>query len=87
MSDARLGVEASQLAAVTSEAEAQRGTNFRHSLGTELSNSLSQAILGDGHDIVQIHRAVCFHAIVLREEDLRRHAANRGCDRRDRNSG
>jgi len=54
--------------------------------GTELCDSLSQAILGDGHDIVQIYGAVRFHAIVLREENLGRHAANRGRDRRHSNS-
>ena len=76
-----------KLAAVTTEAEAQGCTNFRHSERTELCDPPSQAILSHGHDIVQIYGTVRFHAIVLREENLGRHTANRGRDRRHSNSG
>lgn len=76
-----------KLAAVATEAEAQGCTNFRHSERTELCDPPSQAILSHGHDIVQIYGTVRFHAIVLREENLGRHSANRGRDRRHRNSG
>jgi hypothetical protein len=76
-----------QLAAVATEAEAQGCTNFRHSERTELRDPPSQAILSHGHDIVQIYGTVRFHAIVLREENLGRHTANRGRDRRHSNSG
>ena len=76
-----------QLAAVATEAEAQGCTNFRHSERTELCDPPSQAILSHGHDIVQIYGTVRFHAIVLREENLGRHTANRGRDRRHSNSG
>ena len=53
-------------------AEAQRRTNFRHFWGTELCDSLSQVILGYGHDIVQIYGTVRFQAIVSREKNLQR---------------
>ena len=76
-----------KLTAVATEAEAQGCTNFRHSERIELCDPPSQAILSHGHDIVQIYGTVRFHAIVLREENLGRHSANRGRDRRHRNSG
>lgn len=47
-----------KLTAVATEAEAQRCTNFRHSEGTELGDPPSQAILSDGHGIVQIYGTV-----------------------------
>src|SRR5262245_8104635 len=71
-----------QLVAVATEAEAQGCTDFRHSERTELCNPLSQAILSDGDDIVQIYGTVRFHAIILSEQNLGRHTANRGSDRR-----
>lgn len=73
--------------AVAAETEAQRCANFRHFGGTELCDSLSNAVLADGHHIVKIHRAVGFHAIVFREANFGRHTANRRRDRRHRNSG
>src|SRR5262249_37910343 len=76
-----------KLTAVATEAEAQRRTNFSHSERTELCNSPSQAILSDGHDIVQTYGTVRFHAVVLGEENLGRYTANSGRDRRHCNSG
>jgi hypothetical protein len=76
-----------KLAAVATEAEAQGCTDFRHSERTELCDPPSQAILSHRHDIVQIYGTVRFHAIVLREENLGRHTANRGRDRCHSNSG
>jgi hypothetical protein len=83
----RHGFRSILLTAVATEAEAQRCANFRHSGRTELCEPPSQAILSDGHDIVQIYDTVRFHAVVLCEEDLGRHAANSGRDRRHCNGG
>lgn len=76
-----------ELTAVTTEAEAQRCTNFRHSERTELCDPPSQAILSDGHDIVQIYGTVRSHAVVLCKENLGRHTANSRRDRRHSHSG